>query len=489
MRKHIILAAIAALASFTACSNEEEEEEQIPGAEVNFTINNTVTRAITNATGLTTFGEGDKVYIYSKGLYAQEMEGVEFKVNGNSLTQSSTEVTYRYNGTKGATFTAYHYNNTTISDGNITVGSDQSEEGDFQRYDLMTAQVTASNPTGNPINFEFKHRFSLVKVDVSAIESVGLTISSVTINNVKCTATWNSDDNSINVSGDAMSVIMGQFGSSSKEFWAIIPAQTISAEDLIEVVTTTNKVYTYTGTENVTFDEGKMKKFTLRASGFNTVSATISASSWTEDTGVTGTADERILELITEQQGTFSANTNINTFNQAVNVAYNTQLTEGWYSYKKNNASKIEYSTTEAGILFQPSTTGWTDTNFFFVFNPNIIRKSISKKFTLSFKRKFNSSNTSGNAMRMCIGNIGTDINLKSYSLDNAYKWKYVGFDGNNGYVNMSMQIDFNKYGESSTVLNDISTIDYTNVALMFVGVTTEEIYIKDVNIKEVVPE
>ena len=89
----------------------------------------------------------------------------------------------------------------------------------------------------------------------------------------------------------------------------------------------------------------------------------------------------------------------------------------------------------------------------------------------------------------MCIGNIGTDINLKSYSLDNAYKWKYVGFDGNNGYVNMSMQIDFNKYGESSTVLNDISTIDYTNVALMFVGVTTEEIYIKDVNIKEVVPE
>ncbi|MGN0309841.1 MAG: fimbrillin family protein, partial [Bacteroides sp.] len=128
MKKHIILAAVAALATFTACSNEDEEEPQVPGAEVYFTINNTVTRAVTDANGLTTFKDNDLVYIYSKGLYAQEMNGVEFKVSGTNLTPTSSDVTYRYNGTKGATFTAYHYNNGVITNP-ITVGNDQSNTG------------------------------------------------------------------------------------------------------------------------------------------------------------------------------------------------------------------------------------------------------------------------------------------------------------------------------------------------------------------------
>lgn len=501
MRKHIILAAIAAIASFTACSNEEEEE-QIPGAEVNFTINNTVTRAITDATGLTTFGEGDKVYIYSKGLYAQEMEGVEFTVDGTSLIQNS-EDTYRYNGTKGATFTAYHYNNTSISDGNITVGSDQSNEGDFQKYDLMTAQVTASNPTGTPINFEFKHRFSLVKVDVSAIESVGLTISSVTINNVKCMATWNSDDNSIAVSGDAMSVKMGKFESSPKVFWAIIPAQNISAQDLIEVVTSTNKVYTYTNAGSVTFEEGKMKKFTLSASGFKTVSATISASSsWTEDIGVNGTANERILELITAEQGTFS-DTN---FPESLTSFSDNQVTVGkWYMVNTKSTQagyETECNWEDDKLSITTAKAEWFTIFAGFRLDEISINKSYSKRFNITVSAYSNVAET-----QLKVGLMGIN-NSSTYNKKPHFK-----FGNTNGYETITCTteskdytytvdlnyIDNEKQGASVANWESATEEDYKDVVLYLAPMTAstytdgafsvaKSVYVTKVTMKEIVP-
>lgn len=486
MKKHIILAAVAALATLTACSNEDEEEPQVPGAEVNFTINNTVTRATTDNTGLTTFQNDDKVFIYSKGLYAQEMEGVEFKVSGTNLTPTFSNVTYRYNGTKGATFTAYHYNDEQIS-GTIEVGNNQSVSTSFMNYDLMTAQVQVNNPSSDAINFDFKHRFSLVKVDVTEIEKVGLAISSVVINNVKCSVTWSSTDNSISAaSGNETSVKMGRFDSSSKEFWAIIPAQTISATDLIEVVTTTYKVYTYTGTGNVEFKEGEMKKFTLSVTGFNTVSASIATSSrWTEAEEVTGTTSERILELITAEQGTFSASTSINTATQAVNGQNDTQLTEGWYAFKQN-ADKIEYSSTNSGLLFNSSEATWTKTNLFYVFNPEIIRKSISKKFVLTFKHKDVGNDNTKNTIRVCICNLGTTVNSKYYSFGGNNNWKYYK-EGYSDFNEEKLLIDFTKFGSSSS-LDEISTLDYKNVALIFAGCTTIDTYIQDIKVTEDVP-
>lgn len=302
MKKHLILAAVAALATFTACSNEENEA-LTDCTPVNFTIQNVVTRATTSTDNKTTFEDSDIIGITSKGLY-EDFTDQNFTVSSGSATLTPPEdLNPQFIGTRQGTFYAYYPTNSVntgvTADGSkvaITVASDQSEVGAYQKNDLMTSTATGST-SSSTVNFTFEHKLCLVKVDPSGLN---VNVTSVTINNVKPTATW-TYGGSVVTSGDATSIKMGKYNESSNEYWAIIPAQEIAAGKLISVVTDENKIYSYTTTSTTAFTANNVYKYTL---GFNLKQLTANVTletAWGEETNNGNTTVERELrELIPE---------------------------------------------------------------------------------------------------------------------------------------------------------------------------------------------
>lgn len=260
MKKHFILAAMAATAIFAGCSNENEES-LVPseGAPVNFVIDGPVTRTTTDVTtGITSFVEGDKIAIYSKGLLS-DMAGAVFTVSSDGALTADGGVNYTFNGLNGASFYAYY---PTIAAGSatsaeFTVATDQSGAGAVDKSDLMTAKNIVDAATTNTISLKFAHRLTLVKVKLT-----GITASKVEINNVKPTATWTYSTDAVATSGDATTIKMGL---NVDEYWAVIPAQTVNIGTILFTITASDgKIYTYTPTvSNITFNEGKAKKFNL----------------------------------------------------------------------------------------------------------------------------------------------------------------------------------------------------------------------------------
>lgn len=274
MRKHIILAAIAALTSFTACSNEEEEPK-VPGNEVTFTINGPVTRAITDASGLTTFIDGDKIYLYSSGLQS-DMDNAEFTVSGNGTTLTTTGGPFKFNKTSGAKFYAFYPAadaSPSTTQASFTVKSDQSADNAFEGNDLMTASKTVIASQAEAVELSFKHRHALVLVDVSGLSEA--VVSSVEINNVVPTATWTYESDEVKISDTAskINIKMGKNTTANDaKYWAIIPAQTISKTNALLTLTLTDgKVYEYFPSADVTFDSDTRSEFQLVFKGNDVV--------------------------------------------------------------------------------------------------------------------------------------------------------------------------------------------------------------------------
>lgn len=269
MKKQFILAIMAAtMMTLGACGNEEEVMAPAEGAQVNFTVEETVTRTTTTAAGVTSFVEGDEITLYSTGLKS-DMAGTVFTVGSGGTLTSTTK--YNFDGMNGASFYAYYPKSATgtATTATFTVAADQQAAGAFGESDFMTSTATVDVATTNAVNLAFTHRMTLVKVELS-----GVTASSVRLNGVHTTATWTYATNTMATTTDdgTTNITMG-LNSEAKEYWAIIPAQTFTKGNvLVSITATDGKEYTYTPTvNNVTFNEGKSKKFKLTVSGDGTL--------------------------------------------------------------------------------------------------------------------------------------------------------------------------------------------------------------------------
>lgn len=345
MKKHIILAVVAALATLTACSNDEEEPK-VPGAEVTFSINGPVTRATTNVTSnVTTFNNDDEVGIFSKGLYI-DLTGEIFTVNGGNLDDTNN-TNPRFNANKSANFYAFYpakgiASGTTITkDANsvkVTVSEDQSSTAAFDKNDFMVAICENKTSTAPNIEFKFNHKLSLIKVDVSSFEE-NVTINAVQIEGVQTSTTWNYTANSLTPSGETKTVKMGNPSTEkTTEFWAIIPAQS-SLNVTFQLTTSDNKLYTYKLTSG-TFDEGKIYSYKMNRD-LTSMSATVKMENeWTsgvsEDNAITG---REIRELISSTEGTISSTTSFPGANwESVNVGWGKANTSASVALSDDNA-------------------------------------------------------------------------------------------------------------------------------------------------------
>ena len=305
MKKHIILAAMAATALFAACTNSDEEA-LTQGIPVNFTIssNGIVTRAATTASNsnyTTEFEENDKFGVYSDNLLAN-MNNTECTYTTSGV-QTNQSFFFKDQSTN-VNFVAYYPYSTMIGAGagtivpsaseiSYTINNDQSGDR-IKANDFMvaTAQGTGANPT---INLTFSHQLALIEVNLEDI-----TASKVTINGVQPTVKWTATDTE--TSGEKVTVTMSD-QTSGKKFWAMVPAQTIEANTtLFSIIeSSTNKKFGYTTASQLSIQKNGVYQITLKKKETaESTNLTVTASNWAAPETIDGDGPKEAMEQYVE---------------------------------------------------------------------------------------------------------------------------------------------------------------------------------------------
>lgn len=265
MKKIIFLATALSLVFAAGCKKDEQPENK-DGRKVEFVIEETATRTVTEG-NTTRFVEGDKIGVTSTGL-AAEMNNALFTVGADGRLTGSA---FYYEGNNTATFFAHYPASAPCNAGAVamTVGTDQSTAELFNANDFMTATAIGDPAVNNGVvSLKFYHRLTLVKVKWTAETDV----ISVSLDNIKPVMTWKHSDNSLTASGETVSIKTWE-QDQTQEFWALVPSQTIAAATELITIRENGKSYNYITAGDVTFNANTIKTITLSIAADDAVEA------------------------------------------------------------------------------------------------------------------------------------------------------------------------------------------------------------------------
>lgn len=291
MKKYFIIASLLLAAAATGCKKDKPEDDTTK-TPVSFVIDETVTRTVTNG-NTTTFVSGDKVGITSSGL-AAEMQNVEFTVTGNGALAGGV---FYYDGQKPAVFYAHYPYTAKYNAGEVTmtIDSDQSTAEKYNANDFMTSVATGDPATGGTVILRFNHRLALVKV----VWNGSLTATAASLNNVASETTWKQVNNTLTTGGENIDINMWKISDDGQEYWALIPAQKVSAGAELVTITDVDKSYKYVTASDINFSANTIKKITLTVQEDGSIEAVISEldiENWNDDVVDGGGTVEEVAE-------------------------------------------------------------------------------------------------------------------------------------------------------------------------------------------------
>ena len=469
MKRHYLYLSMAALL-IAGCA--KENNRPAVNADVNIVLGSIQTRSITNTdTYSTNFAENDQIGIFSTGLKA-DMANALYTVAADGTTVSS-ETEYQF-GESAASFHAYFPYNaelTSLSAITFSTPADQSTETAFNSADFMTATATQDPNTGSTVVLNFEHQLSFVKVVWSDTENPA---TSVAVNGILPDVTWNGSALGA-ASGTAVDIQMWE--AKTGEFWALVPAQTISAGKPLFTITTADKSYEFKPANDVTFSANQIKTYTLKVNASETVvavSVQIGTNPWGNNENFNGDVDEVVvppIELISAQQGTFSAETEL---------APATGLTGckigGWSALVVNNNGTVAYNSEVDAIAITATGGSWYQRDLVWRSAEGIAKPA---KYQLKFKVKNNSASAdiTGDDIQIAVmaGDLSTNV---FFILNDATS-------GASAYSAAGPEWADKKYtvnltGESAANLNTVRVVFTPKT------IDTYTYYIKDVSLIEI---
>ena len=301
MNKKITLICLLGIA-LLGCKKEVPTDETVK-TPVRFEIEENVTRTITDGS-VTRFVAGDKIGITSSGLDG-DMANAEYTMTGEGTL--SGEVFY-YDGRKAATFYAHYPYTAQYNDGvvKMTVEGDQSTEESYNASDFMTSIAEGDPVRGGTVSFKMYHRLTLVKI----IWNGSVYSDAATLHDIKRTVTWIHSDNSLKLGENISDIITWKVAADKNEYWAVIPAQTITKGSKLLTVEDADKYFEYIAENDITFNSNTIKKITLDVKANGAISATfndLDIEDWQNDDMICqGTVDEYeapAIELISPEAG------------------------------------------------------------------------------------------------------------------------------------------------------------------------------------------
>lgn len=470
MKKHMILAAIAATALCTSCSNEEDFSNQ-EATPVSFTINKEVTTRMNTAANGETYkttldNTNDHIGIYAiPNLGTSSVTNKEYKFdnNGKLTATDDSDLSINYNSTTSIyAYAPYSAVDATESSVIFSVKEDQSNADDFNASNFLTytGSVTYNKDNTEPsVTVNFSPALALVRVHIS--KAIGATTSKIWMK-VKPTVTWTFPDTYAE-SGDVTNIVMyhensGENSSTEQIFTAFVPAQAIAASTQFLIIKTDNGTYALTPQSEIKLKQGSVNKINLTIGEDGSVNVSASTGTtidWSTNELGNNKIDEdngkaQPIQLIAE--GTINANTTITPISTLSNISGT-----GWYAYITSAASPnntIVYdSDANAVHIKNIGTSTWNQRGLIYCVDSKLIKSSISKKFKLEFKAKTSAANTTKNSLRIGVfENESIDGNGLYFSINNnaANYPKVTATESLTSYAN-AITIDFNTFGTYNT--------------------------------------
>lgn len=244
--KNLLIATIAAVSVFAAC-NKEPQETPSNGLQIKL---NASLYNFTKATD-TAFEANDAI---SVNLYKGEdsyINNAMFTYNGSALTSETQYNWYPETDVVGTITAFYPY--ATLAEGatnhTFTINADQSTVANFKASDFMTARTTSS-PTENSVILPFTH--ALAKIVVTIVNETTETVNAVMLTGVKGSVSYDLKTGAISTTGSAGTVS----ALNNNNTWEVIIAPQTASPELV-ITTASEKQYTFTLAEDVTFNSGK----------------------------------------------------------------------------------------------------------------------------------------------------------------------------------------------------------------------------------------
>ncbi|MBS4814132.1 MAG: fimbrillin family protein [Bacteroides sp.] len=482
MKKCNIIMALAATTVFAACNNDNElVQQKVSGEEVNFFIDNApITRTSVNTSDASTkFVENDQIGIYATGGATASNVGYQVGA-GSDGALSPISGTINWSSEAAGNFYAYYpYASTQSATGKVTFTvSNQDTEANFNKNDFLTA-TTTDVTYQSPINFKFAHALSLVQVSLSgdyASNATAVTIAA------QPTVEWTYANNTLATNGEATTINMWKISPDAQEYWAMVPAQTISNGTVLFTITTSGDTYTYKPTSDIEIKTAHSKKFNLQLGPNATVTSIatdINTDGWTEDTEESGDTEKVELpavELISETAGMFTAETAITEQTSKQNCV------EGWNTVTGSGANAtIQFDEAENAVSLSSTSGSWYNATLYYCTKENAATAS---KYTLTFDLKASEACDIQLALMPCI------VDNLYFVQDNSSLSPVSYSSATTEWVTKTLTFDLSKIKNKTTSdaeLRTATTEDLAKVLVYFTPKTKSEaiLYIQNVKLVE----
>lgn len=262
----LAMAAVAMLAMNSCVKEENLNNGENKGTPVEFEMGvNSVSRTNTPDDGYaTTFVEGDEVGIFVYNGETPVVKNAHYKLNADGKWVAQGTAITAEEGVSYSYYAYYPYDAsvTEATSVSLTVAGDQTTGYTGSDALMAKSENVAAGTTTVPL--QYSHAFALVQVSLKG--DLAAKDATVTLQNVYPTAALNLKagtvgEASVTPGTVAMKACTTNDESAPFNYRAIVPAQTITANDAILMASSNGTNYKFTYSKDVPYESGKLRQF------------------------------------------------------------------------------------------------------------------------------------------------------------------------------------------------------------------------------------
>lgn len=467
MKTNFKLLAMAAVAMLAMNSCEKENEmntgEQ-KGTPVEFEMGiNSITKTTTADNSYeTTFAEGDEVGIFVYNGETLVTENAHYKLkDGKWVAQG--EGIYAEEGVSYSYYAYYPYSAdaTDATSVSLSVATDQT--AGYTGSDALMAKNESVAAGTTTVDLSYSHAFALVQVTLTGTQAAK--DATVTLQNIYPTAALNLKTGEAGEASGTLGTVAMKACSTNTDaapfsYRAIVPAQTIAANNGILTITSGENKYKFTYTANVPYESGKLRQYNVTLGDQSGTALTIGSgtiSNW-EDAGKVEDGEGQVGEVIDPTTLLDLSSLITAEMNFVEKGAWtNDKLTDAndyWFT-RTSTTTIVSFDETENAIKAANTTDrgAWGTTSFGYHCGTKVFEKTT---YRLTFDAK---STIVGNQV-FAVG-VRNSSDTKGFRVSNLNNGKrnqiavnYTQEEVTAGYKTLTVDIDFSQASET-TNLND----------------------------------
>lgn len=458
------MAAVAMLA-MNSCEKENEMSTgEQKGTPVEFEMGiNSITKTTTADNSYeTTFAEDDEVGIFVYNGEKLVTANAHYKLtDGKWVAQG--EGIYAEEGVSYSYYAYYPYNADATDAASVSLSVATDQTAGYTGSDALMAKNESVAAGTTTVDLSYSHAFAMVQVTLTGTQAAK--DATVTLQNIYPTAALNLKTGEAGEASGTLGTVAMKACSTNTDaapfsYRAIVPAQTIAANNGILVITSGENKYKFTYTANVPYESGKLRQYNVTLGDQSGTALTIGSgtiSNWEDATDVEG-GEGQVGEVIPpttllDLSSLITAEMNF-VEKKAWTADKLTDAEDYWFT-RTSTITTVSFDETENAIKAANTTDrgAWGTTSFGYhcgtkAFEKTTYRLTFDAKSTIVGNQVFavgvrNSSDTKGFRVSNLNGGKRNQIAVN-----------YTQEEVTAGYKTLTVDIDFSQASET-TNLND----------------------------------